>query len=212
MKEGKKELNNNIAIDGDDKEKENLEQKKAQKEEQREEQKEEQRKEQKGKQEADQKFDKEIEGLKKQLAEMSEKNEEYLGMLQRTVAEFDNYKKRTQKEKELIRKETICDVIADFLKVADNLERALASTEKECDYKNVREGIELVYRQFNEILQDIGVEEIKCVGGKFDPNLHNAVMHVSDEAYGDNEVVEEFQKGYIIGDRVIRHSVVKVAN
>jgi len=150
--------------------------------------------------------------LKKQLDEITEKSEEYLNMLHRTAAEFDNYKKRTQKEKESIRKETICDVVAAFIMVADNLERALKSTENKCDYKTVREGIELVYKQFNEILKNLGVKEIKCVGEKFDPNLHNAVMHISDKDYGESEVIEEFQRGYVMEDRVIRHSVVKVAN
>ncbi|HHY23726.1 MAG TPA: nucleotide exchange factor GrpE [Clostridiaceae bacterium] len=188
MKEEKKELNNDNTNDGN---KENLEQ---------EDQNEKQREEQ------------EVEVLKKQLSEMTQKSEEYLDILQRTVAEFDNYKKRTQREKESIRKETVCDVVADFIKVADNLERALESTEKDCDYKTVREGIELVYKQFNEILNNLGVEEIKCIGEKFDPNLHNAVMHVNDKNYNESEVIEELQRGYIMENRVIRHSVVKVAN
>ncbi len=163
-------------------------------------------------QKEEQKLEQEVEVLKKQLGEITQKSEEYLDMLQRTVAEFDNYKKRTQREKESIRKETVCDVVADFIKVADNLERAIESTEKDCDYKTVREGIELVYKQFNEILKNLGVEEIKCVGEKFDPNLHNAVMHINDKNYNESEVIEELQRGYIMEDRVIRHSVVKVAN
>ncbi|NSW91311.1 MAG: nucleotide exchange factor GrpE [Firmicutes bacterium] len=155
---------------------------------------------------------KEMEKLRKQLEEATSKCEEYFNMLQRTAAEFDNYKKRTQKEKEVLGKEVVCDVVATFIPVVDNLERALKATEKECDLKTVREGIELVYNQFSEILKNLGVEQIKCVGEKFNPNFHDAVMHVKDEAYGEGEVVEELRKGYVMEDKVIRHSMVKVAN
>lgn len=201
MKKENKELENDIK--SNDNHEEELKQKK---------QKEEQEEKQGLKEDIRQELNEEIEVLRKQVDEVTQKSEDYLNMLQRTAAEFDNYKKRTQKEKELIKKDTTCDVVAEFIEVADNLRRALEFTENECNYQNVREGIELVYKQFNEILKNLKVEEIKCVGEKFDPNLHNAVLHVNDENYNESEVVEEFKRGYIMEDKVIRHSVVKVAN
>lgn len=154
----------------------------------------------------------EIDNLKSQLEEKTKKCEEYFSMLQRTAAEFDNYKKRTVKEKEAIYTDAMSDVVASFLPVVDNIERALLASEKEADFKALREGIELIYRQFKEIMTKLGVEEIKALGEKFDPNLHNAVMHIEDSEYEENVIVEEFQKGYKFKDKVIRHSMVKVAN
>ena len=157
-------------------------------------------------------WEKEMKELRTQLEEAKSRHEECFSMLQRVAAEFDNYKKRIQKEKEVFSKEITCDIVAAFIPVLDNLERALKATESECDIKSIREGIELVYNQFNEILKSLGVEQIKSVGEKFDPSLHDAVMHVKDEEYSENIVVEELRKGYIIEDKVIRHSMVKVAN
>ena len=97
-------------------------------------------------------------------------------------------------------------------KATDNLERALDAAEKDGGSKVIKEGIEMVYRQFKDILKRLDVTEIESMGKKFDPNLHNAVMHVKDERYGENEIIEVFQKGYILKDKVIRHSMVKVAN
>lgn len=154
----------------------------------------------------------EIDLLKGKLDEKSKQCEEYFNMLQRTAAEFDNYKKRTAKEKESIYSDAASDVVAAFLPVVDNIERAVQASANEADSKSLREGIDLVYRQFKDVMKKLGVEEIKSVGENFDPNLHNAVMHVEDEEYGDNVIVEEFQKGYTIKDKVIRHSMVKVAN
>lgn len=153
----------------------------------------------------------ELEGVKAQLEEKSRKCDEYLSMLQRTAAEFDNYKKRTAREKETIYSEAVSDAVAAFLPVVDNLERAVQAADAE-EGKGLKEGIELVCRQLKEVMKNLGVEEIKGVNEKFDPQFHNAVMHVEDEAYGENVVVEEFQKGYRIKDKVIRHSMVKVAN
>lgn len=152
------------------------------------------------------------EEFKEQLEELNREKEEYIDMLQRSKAEFENYKKRTQREKEALRKDVICDVVSEFIKVVDNLERALEFDEEDCNYKTVREGVVLVYKQMNEVLKDLGVEKIECIGEKFDPNLHNAVMHIEDDNYSESEVIEEFQKGYIREEKVIRHSVVKVAN
>lgn len=132
-------------------------------------------------------------------------NDKYL----RLVAEYDNYRKRTAKEKESIYPEAKVSVVGAFLPVMDNLERALAASKCE---DPLYEGVKMIMKQFEEALKNVGVEEIKAVGEKFDPNLHNAVMHVDDEAFGENEICEEFQKGYKIGDRVVRYSMVKVAN
>jgi molecular chaperone GrpE len=149
--------------------------------------------------------------LKEQLTEKEKKCSEYLSMLQRTAAEFDNYKKRTSKEKEAIYNDAVSDAILAFLPVVDSMERA-SQVFNESEDKALKEGFGLVIRQMNEALKKLGVEEIKSVGEQFNPELHNAVMHIEDEAYGSNEVVEEFQKGYMIEDKIIRHSMVKVAN
>ena len=155
----------------------------------------------------------EMEELKSKLEEKSKKCEEYFGMLQRAAAEFDNYKKRTAREKEALCADTIGDVMVEFLPVVDNLERALqASDAGALDVQSLKEGIELVYRQLKDVFKKLGLEEINSVGEKFDPQLHNAVMHISDESCEENVVVEEFQKGYSLKGRVIRHSIVKVAN
>ena len=132
-------------------------------------------------------------------------NEKYM----RTLAEYDNYRKRTIKEKESIYPEAKAVVVEKFLPVMDNFERALDRAEnKDAFY----EGIVMLKKQMDDVLTALGVEEIKAVGEVFNPVLHNAVMHIDDEAAGENIIVEEFQKGYKIGDRVVRHSMVKVAN
>lgn len=136
--------------------------------------------------------------------ELEALNDKYL----RLVAEYDNYRKRTAKEKESIYPEAKVSVVAAFLPVLDNLERALATAGDDPIY----EGVKMISKQFVETLKATGVEEIPAVGEKFDPNMHNAVMHIDDESYGENEIVEEFQKGYRLGDRIIRYSMVKVAN
>ena len=132
-------------------------------------------------------------------------NEKYL----RTLAEYDNYRKRTIKEKESIYPEAKAVVVEKFLPVLDNFQRAIESAEnKDAFY----EGVVMLKKQMDEVLTALGVEEIKAVGEEFNPEFHNAVMHVDDEEAGENIIVEEFQRGYKIGDRVIRHSMVKVAN
>ncbi len=136
--------------------------------------------------------------------ELEELNDKYL----RLVAEYDNYRKRTAKEKEAIYPEAKVSVISSFLPVLDNLERALQSVGDDPVY----EGVKMISKQFVETLKAAGVEEIPALGEKFDPNFHNAVMHVDDENFGENEIVEEFQKGYKMGERIIRYSMVKVAN
>lgn len=129
----------------------------------------------------------------------------------RLMAEYDNYKKRTQKEKDEIYSIGVSDVVENLLPVADNLERALSALE-ESEKNNFSEGVEMVSKQFFEILSKIGVTEIEALGEQFDPNVHNAVMHIDDEAYDANVVVEQFMKGYKYKEKVIRHSMVKVAN
>ena len=137
--------------------------------------------------------------------EMALLNDKYL----RICAEYDNYRKRTQKEKDNLYGDIRANVITSFLPVYDNLVRALAAETADDAY---RKGVELIMNQFNATLEKLGATEIKAVGEKFDPAVHNAVMHVDDETKGENEVVEEFQKGFKLGDKVIRFSMVKVAN
>ncbi len=132
-------------------------------------------------------------------------NEKYM----RTLAEYDNYRKRTIKERETIYPEAKATVVEKFLPLIDNFSRALESAEQKDAFY---EGIVMLKKQFDDVFTALGVEEIVAVGETFNPELHNAVMHVDDEEQGENVIVEEFQKGYKIGDRVIRHSMVKVAN
>ena len=134
-----------------------------------------------------------------------EDSERYL----RLMAEFDNYKKRSAKERENIYTDVRVDTVTKFLPVFDNLERALKTETADEAYKR---GVEMTFNQLMDVFKKLGVEEIESVGKPFDPQLHNAVMHVEDEALGENEIVEEFQKGFKIGDKVIRFSMVKVAN
>lgn len=131
--------------------------------------------------------------------------------IQRLAAEFDNYKKRTKKEKEKIYASSVADVVSAFIPVVDNIERALQASEGSDE--KIREGVLLIYKQVQEILSNFKVKPIEAKGKKFNPDFHEAVMHIDDENYGENEIVEEFLKGYIYNDEiVIRHSVVKVAN
>lgn len=132
-------------------------------------------------------------------------NEKYM----RTLAEYDNYRKRTIKEKESIYPEAKAVVVEKFLPVMDNFQRAIDSAENKDGFY---EGVVMLKKQMDDVLTALGVEEIKSVGEEFNPEFHNAVMHVDDEEQGENVIVEEFQKGYKIGERVIRHSMVKVAN
>ena len=158
-----------------------------------------------------QKDDNEVEALKAQLESKSKQCEEYFGALQRSAAEFDNYKKRTAREKENLYVDASSDVVGAFLPVIDNLERAVQASNKD-DVQSLKGGVELVLRQIKDVLKNLGVEEIESVGKNFDPQLHNAVMHIEDDSYGENVVVEEFQKGYMLKDKIIRHSMIKAAN
>lgn len=149
------------------------------------------------------------ENVEETPAEPSEA-EQYKNQLLSVMAEYDNFKKRTVKEKEKIYVDSVGATVAQLLPVIDNLERAIASvgdTENEF-YK----GFELVLKQTKEIFEKMGVTEIASVGETFNPDFHNAVMHVEEEGAGENTVVEEFQKGYMYKDKVIRYAMVKVAN
>ena len=140
-----------------------------------------------------------------------EKYDELYDKHLRLMAEYDNFKKRTQKEKEELFDYATADTIEKLLPVIDNLERALNSVKGE-EKNTFSEGVEMVYRQILEIFEKLHVSEIEAVGKEFDPNLHNAVMHVEDENAEANIIVEEFMKGYKHKEKVIRYSMVKVAN
>ena len=126
------------------------------------------------------------------------------------MAEFDNFRKRTEKEKAAMYEVGAKDIIEKILPVLDNFERGLAAVPEDEKGSSFAEGIEKIYKQFVKTLEDAGVETIEAVGQQFDPNLHNAVMHVEDEKYGENEIAMELQKGYKYRGSVVRHSMVAV--
>lgn len=153
------------------------------------------------------------EAEKDHAEELNEKLLEAEDKYLRLYAEFENYKKRTQKEKDARYADAVIDSVAEILPVLDNLDRALAVEVTSEDAKSFKEGVEMTKKQMVESLAKLGVTEIAAVGEQFNPNLHNAVMHIDDETVGENLVVEEFMKGYIYdNDRVVRYSMVKVAN
>ena len=143
-----------------------------------------------------------IAALEKEKADL---NDKFL----RICAEYDNFRKRSQKEKDAMYGDIKANTVTQFLPVYDNLERALKQNTEDEAYKK---GVEMIMTQFCTTLEKMGVTEIKCLGEKFDPTMHNAVMHVDDEEKGENEIVEVFQKGFKLGDKVIRFAMVKVAN
>lgn len=128
----------------------------------------------------------------------------------RLTAEYDNYRKRTAKEKDSLYQDAKADIIREFLAVYDNLERAV-STEGDEDSPH-KKGLEMIFHQYQEILKKLGVTEIEAQGAPFDPEKHNAVMHIDDENFGENVVSQVFQAGFMLGDKVIRHAIVQVAN
>ena len=138
--------------------------------------------------------------------------EELQDRLKRQMAEFDNFRKRTEKEKAAMYEIGAKDIIEKILPVLDNFERGLAAVPEDEKGSSFAEGIEKIYKQFVKTLEDAGVESIEAVGKQFDPNLHNAVMHVEDGKYGENEIAMELQKGYKYRGSVVRHSMVQVAN
>lgn len=138
--------------------------------------------------------------------------EELNDRILRHMAEFDNFRKRTEKEKAAMYEIGAKDIIEKILPVVDNFERGLKTVGEEEAKSAFAEGMDKIYKQFVKTLEDAGVKAIEAVGKEFDPNLHNAVMHVDDDSVGENIVVEEFQKGYTYRESVVRHSMVKVAN
>lgn len=149
----------------------------------------------------------------KQEETLEDKLREQTDKYMRLYAEFDNFQKRTQREKDMRYGDAVIDTVAEMLAVGDNLERAMNIEVTSEDAQKLKEGVEMVLKQFNESLSKLGVKPIKAEGEQFDPNLHNAVMHIEDETIDDNTVVEEMMRGYIYKDnRVVRHSMVKVAN
>jgi len=154
------------------------------------------------------KLETQVEELQKQLEEAaiaaSAANDKYLRM----IAEYDNFRKRSVKERELCYADAHADAVTAMLPILDNLERAVSYTDAEA----VAQGVTMILKSFNETFEKLGVKEIESLGKTFDPNFHNAVMHIDDEQYGENEIVEVLQKGYVKGDKVIRYAMVKVAN
>lgn len=151
------------------------------------------------------KADKKEDKLKEQLDELNDK-------VVRQMAEFDNYRKRTEKEKQAMFETGAKSVIEKLLPVVDNFERGLAALEEGAERTPFEEGVLMTYKQLMTELEKLEVRPLDAVGREFDPELHNAVMHVDDESLGENIVVEELQKGYTYRDSVVRHSMVKVAN
>ena len=145
--------------------------------------------------------------------ELEEKLQEQTDKYMRLYAEYDNFRKRSQREKDARYADALIDTIEQILPIGDNLERALQTEVNTEEAQKLKEGVEMVMKQFKEVLTKLDVTEIEAVGNEFDPNLHNAVMHIEDETIDTNTVVEEFMKGYIYNNqRVISHSMVKVAN
>mgnify|MGYP001125503952 FL=1 len=151
------------------------------------------------------KVQKELEKKDEQIADLQDR-------YRRSIAEFDNYRKRTEKEKSGMYQMGVRDVLEKVLPVLDNFERGFSQIQEEDKQDPFTTGMEKVYKQFQQVLTDIGIEPIDAKGKEFDPNFHNAVMHVEDDSVGENIVVEELQKGYTYKDAVVRHSMVKVAN
>ena len=147
--------------------------------------------------------------MEQKLAALQKEADENNDRLKRIMAEFENFKKRTQKEKELQYNSILADVISSLLPVIDNLEKAVQTNTEDASFK---QGVEMVYKQLLDVLASYGVKKIEAVGNRFDPELHDAVSHVEDETLGEQIVKEVFRTGYILGDKVVRHAMVVVAN
>ena len=146
-----------------------------------------------------------LESAEKAMAALKEKEDQFL----RLAAEYDNYRRRSQKEKESVWNDAKSETVLAFLPVYDNLERALKQDTADEAYKK---GVEMTMNQLKEVFSKLGITEIEALGKPFDPNLHNAIMHVEDESLGENTVAEVFQAGFMLGEKVIRFAMVKVAN
>ena len=150
--------------------------------------------------------------FKKKKDPRDEKIEELTDRVKRQMAEFENFRKRTEKEKSSMYEMGARDIIERILPVIDNFERGLAVIPEDKKADPIAEGMEKIYKQIQKVFEEAGVKPIEAAGKEFDPNFHNAVMHVEDESLGENIVAEELQKGYMYRDSVVRHSMVKVAN
>ena len=151
-------------------------------------------------------------GRKPKKDPRDEKIEELTDRVTRQMAEFDNFRKRTEKEKSAMYEIGAKSVIEKLLPIVDNFERGFLTVAEEDKEDSFVKGMEMVYKQISTMFETIGVKPIEAVGQEFNPDLHNAVMHVDDENVGENIIVEEFQKGYTYNDSVVRYSMVKVAN
>ncbi|GMQ56741.1 nucleotide exchange factor GrpE [Vallitalea sediminicola] len=150
--------------------------------------------------------------MNKKLKQKENEVNEYVDKLQRTMAEFDNFRKRTIKEKSMMYENGAKETLDKLLPIVDNFERALDSISEEQKELPFTQGVEMIFKQLISALNELGVEEIKAEGNEFDPNFHHAVTHADDENLGENVVAEVFQKGYMYNDSVLRHSMVKVVN
>lgn len=159
----------------------------------------------------EEKSGKKLFGKKNKKDKKDEKIEELTDRLTRQMAEFDNFRKRTEREKSQMYEIGAKDIIEKILPVVDNFERGLKAAEENNEDPFIQ-GMEMVYKQLMTTLESVGVKPIEAVGQEFNPDFHNAVMHVEDEAFGENIVAEEFQKGYMYRESVVRYSMVKVAN
>lgn len=151
----------------------------------------------------------EIDRLEKDNKKLTEENAELNDKYMRLAAEYDNYRKRSTKERENVYADAFADAAAAFLPLIDNIERAVSFAE---DNSNLSEGVKMLYKQLGDVLTKMKIEEIAPDGEQFDPTYHNAIMHDEDESYGENVVSQTLQKGYRIGEKVIRHALVKVVN
>lgn len=150
--------------------------------------------------------------FKKKKDPRDEKIEELTDRVKRQMAEFENFRKRSEREKSTMYEMGARDIIEKILPIVDNFERGLATVPEEDKGNPIAEGMEKIYKQFQKTLEEAGVKAIEAAGKEFDPNFHNAVMHVEDDSLGENIVAEELLKGYTYRDSVVRHSMVKVAN
>lgn len=153
----------------------------------------------------------EAEKLQKEITELKAEVDEQKDRYARLAAEYDNYRKRTAKEIDMRYTDAKADVWKNIISVVDDFERVI-NTEIPGECQNFKDGVNLIYKKLTEMMASAGIEEIKALNEQFDPELHNAVMHIDSEEAGENEIVEVFMKGYKLGDKVIRCSMVKVAN
>ena len=153
--------------------------------------------------------DEQISKLTEELKVQQERADEYFDSLKRNMAEFDNFKKRIMKEKTTMYTSVISDVFSDLLPVLDNFNQAM---DNKCEDETFKNGMQMIKTQFEDTLKKLGLEEIEAEGKTFDPALHDAVMHIEDENYSEGQIVEVLRRGYKYQDRVVRHTMVKVAN